>query len=204
MVMLSTEAAARVRNAIIAAERNTDAEFVAVLAREADAYRFVPTLWAALLCLPTPLLLMNVSWWLTAVDLLILQIVVFVVLALLFRIPGLKHWLVPDVIKVRRAEDMAVRQFLEQGVHRTAQGFGVLFFVAEAEHHVRLIADHGIDRHVDQKEWQQIVDGFVARVKRGETEAGFLEAVSAVGAIMQRVAPATHTRDELSNHLILL
>lgn len=182
--MLTTEAAERVRNAIMAAERNTDAEFVAVVAREADAYRFVPTLWAALLCLPAPLLLMNVSWWLTTVDVLILQVVVFVVLALLFRIPGLKHWLVPDLIKVRRAEDLAVRQFLEQGVHRTAQGFGVLFFVAEAEHHMRLIADHGIDRHVDQGEWQRIVDSFTARVKRGETEAGFLEAISQVGAIM--------------------
>jgi putative membrane protein len=204
MVMLTADAAERVRQAIMAAERHTDAEFVAVLAREADVYRFIPTLWAALLALPAPLLLMQVSWWLTPFDLLLLQVLVFGALALLFRIPGLKHALVPDVIKEHRADDMAVRQFMAQGVHRTTQGLGILFFVAEAEHHVRLIADHGIDRHVDQSEWQSIVDRFTADVKRGDVEAGFLAAVEAAGAIMKRVAPATHTRDELPNHLILL
>lgn len=204
MVMLTAEAAERVRQAIMAAERQTDAEFVAVLAREADAYHFIPTLWAALLALPAPLLLMQASWWLTPLDLLFVQVLVFSALALLFRFPGLKHWLVPDTIKERRADDLATRQFMAQGVHRTTQGFGILFFVAEAEHHVRLIADHGIDRHVDQADWQDIVDRFTADVKRGDVEAGFLAAVETVGAIMKRVAPATHARDELPNHLILL
>ena len=202
--MLTEAAAARVRDAITAAERHTDAEFVAVLAREADAYHFVPTLWAALFSLPAPLLLMQSSWWLAPLDLLFLQVLVFSLLALLFRLRVFKYRLVPRAMKVRRAEDLALRQFIEQGVHRTTQGLGVLFFVAEAEHHVRLIADHGIDSQVDQAEWQRIVDVFTARVKRGETEAGFLQAVAAAGAIMQRIAPATHARDELPNHLILL
>lgn len=204
MVMLSTEAAARVRDAIMAAERHTDAEFVTVLAREADAYRFVPTLWAALFALPMPLLALQFSFWLTPLDLLFLQVVVFALLTLLFRVPVLKYRLVPRFIRKRRAEDLAIRQFFELGVHRTTQGFGVLFFVAQAEHHVQLIADHGIDQHVSQTEWQAIVDAFTARVKAGQTESGFLEAVAAVGAIMQRVAPATHARDELPNHLFLI
>lgn len=204
MVMLRGQAADRVRQAIMEAEHHTDAEFVAVLTREADAYRFVPTLWAALLALPTPPLLTQISLGLTPFDLLLFQVLVFTLLALLFRVPALKYSLIPKAIKARRADDLAVRQFLDQGVHRKTQGFGVLFFVAKAEHHVRLIADHGIDRHVDQIEWQQIVDNFTAAVKRGEVETGFLNVVEAVGVILRRVAPVTHTRDELPNHLVLL
>lgn len=204
MVMLSEQALERVRAAVEAAERNTDAEFVTVLTREADGYHFIPTLWAAMIALLTPAIALVGPWWFTQMDVFILQLVVFAVLTGLFRLPWLKTRLVPRSIKVQRASNLAYTQFLEQGVHRTERGLGVLFFVAEAEHYVQLIADSGIDAQVDQAEWQRVVDVFTARVKRGEVEAGFLQAIAAVGVIMHRVAPASSTRDELPNHLIVL
>lgn len=202
--MLSSEALMRVRAAVMAAERRTDAEFVTVLAQEADGYHFIPTLWAAMIALLTPLVVFAGPWWMTQMDVFILQLLLFATLTGLFRLRWLKYRLVPSGIKVRRASNLAFRQFLEQGVHRTERGLGVLFFVSEAEHYVQLIADSGIDAQVDQQEWQRIVDVFTAQVKRGNVEDGFLQAIAAVGDVMARVAPATHTRDELPNHLILL
>ncbi len=202
--MLSEQALERVRAAVEAAERTTDAEFVTVLAREADPYHFISTVWAAMIALLVPGAALFGPWWITQSDVFILQLVVFAVLTGLFRLPWLKVMLVPRSIRIQRASDLAYRQFLEQGVHRTDRGLGVLFFVAEAEHYAQLIADSGIDAHVDQAEWQRVIDVFTARVKKGEVEAGFLQAITAVGVIMQRVAPASTTRDELPNHLILL
>ncbi|MCP5181671.1 MAG: TPM domain-containing protein [Pseudomonadales bacterium] len=202
--MLSAAALERVRQAVEAAERNTDAEFVTVLAEAADGYWFIPTLWAAVIALLLPFALLLGPWWLSQWDVVFAQLLAFALLTALFRIGFLKRWLVPRAIKQARASNLAHRLFLELGVHRTAQGYGVLFFVSEAEHYVQLIADSGIDAQVDQAEWQRIVDRFTARVRDRQVEAGFLEAVAAVGDIMTRLAPATHSRDELPNRLVLL
>ncbi len=202
--MLDQSMTARVADAIRSAESHTRVEFVAVLARQSDGYYFIPTLWAALLALMLPAALLFAPLWLGVRDFVLLQLLAFSVLTALFRLPFLMYRLVPRSVLRRRASNMAHRQFLEQGVHRTADGFGVLFFVSEAEHYVEIIADAGIDALVDQQRWQAIVDAFTERVRAGEVEQGFLEAVGEVGAIGREVAPAERTADELPNHLVVI
>ena len=103
-----------------------------------------------------------------------------------------------------RASSLARRQFLEQGLHHTAGETGVLIFVSEAEHYVEILADRGIDEHVGHERWQAIVDAFTARVKAGETVEGFIECVDACGALLALHVPATHERNELPNHLVMI
>ena len=47
-MLLNEENQKRVARAIAAIERDTDAEVVTVLARQADDYRYIPMMWAAL------------------------------------------------------------------------------------------------------------------------------------------------------------
>ncbi len=202
--MLDQTMTARVADAIREAESHTRVEFVAVLARQSDGYYFIPTLWAALLALMLPAVLLITPMWLGVRDFVILQLLAFSVLTALFRLPFLMYRLVPRSVLQRRASNMAHRQFLEQGVHRTADGFGVLFFVSEAEHYVEIIADAGIDALVDQQRWQSIVDAFTGRVRAGDVEGGFLAAVEEVAAIGRAVAPAERAADELPNHLVVI
>ncbi len=204
MVMLDQTMTARVSDAIREAESHTRVEFVAVLARQSDGYYFIPTLWAALLALMLPAVLLITPMWLGVRDFVILQLLTFSVLTALFRLPFLMYRLVPRSVLQRRASNMAHRQFLEQGVHRTADGFGVLFFVSEAEHYVEIIADAGIDALVDQQRWQSIVDGFTSRVRAGEVEQGFLTAVAEVAVIGRELAPVERATDELPNHLVVI
>ena len=185
-------------------EKRTDAELVTVLAGQADDYRYVTLLWAALLSLLVPVALLFLPVWLTPFEGLLLQWGVLLVLAVLFRLKPVQFRVVPRRLQRMRAAGLARQAFLEQGLHRTRGGTGLLIFVSEAEHYVEILADQGIARHVDDSEWQTIVDAFIARVKAGRVAEGFQECVVACGDKLATHVPATEQKNELPNHLIML
>ena len=185
-------------------ERHTDAELVAVVARQSDDYRYIPVLWAAAIALLIPLPVLFTPFWLTTTDVLLVQWLTFLVLVGLFRIPALRIRLIPKSVRYRRAANMARRQFLEHNLHHTSGDTGVLLFVSEAERYVEIIADRGINQQVEQAQWQTLIDEFVAAVKAGNTQQGLTNCIKGCGAILQQHVPATHQKNELPNHLILL
>jgi len=203
--MLVDEAGAqRIAERIAEIERATDAELVTVLAKRSDDYTYIPTLWAALAAFVVPWVLHWGPWWLDSVELLAAQAVSFIVLFGVLRSPPVLLRVIPRSVRTWRASSLARRQFLEQGLHHTAGDTGVLIFVSEAEHYVEILADRGIDQHVAHEQWQAIVDTFTKRVKAGETVEGFLECVDACGALLVEYAPATHEKNELPNHLVVI
>jgi putative membrane protein len=203
--MLVDEAGAeRIAERIAAIELETDAELVTVLARRSDDYTYIPALWAALVALLVPWVLHWSPFWLDVVELLAAQALTFIAVFLVLRAPPVLLRVIPRRVRQWRASGLARRQFLEQGLHHTAGDTGVLIFVSEAEHYVEILADRGIDRHVGHDRWQAIVDAFTARVKAGQTIEGFLECVDACGALLIEHVPATHEKNELPNHLVMI
>ena len=69
---------------------------------------------------------------------------------------------------------------------------------------MEIIADRGIAKFIDDEVFAKIVATFTAQVKAGKTLDGFLEAVDACGALLIEHVPATHQKNELPNHMILL
>jgi putative membrane protein len=203
-MLLTAKEQEQVAAAIAAVERHTDAELVTVLARRADHYTYVPTLWAAAAALLTPGVLALLPMWLGLWDVLIAQWLVFAALALILRWPPLMYRLIPKAVQRWRAANLARRQFLEHNLHHTHGETGVLIFVSEAEHYVEIIADRGIHRHVGNQEWQGIVDAFSVRVRRGETLQGFIDCVQRCGELLQQHVPATSQKNELPNHMVIL
>lgn len=205
-MLLNAEQQQKVAAAIAEVEQQTDAELVAVLARQSDGYNYIPLLWAALLALVTPALLLLSPFWLDAKTIAFIQLVVFMLVALLLRIPTLAVRLIPRPVRYWRASNMARRQFLDNNLHHTRGETGVLIFVSEAERYVEIIADRGINGKVNQEQWDGIIANFVADVRRGETLQGFLSCIEACGALLRQHVPVTHERneDELSNRLIVL
>lgn len=206
MQLLNTEQQQKVAQAIAEVEKHTDAELVAVLARQSDRYSYIPLLWAALLALMTPSLLLLSPFWLDATMVALIQIIVFILAALLLRFPPLATRLIPKQVRYWRASNLARRQFLDNNLHHTRGETGVLIFVSEAERYVEIIADRGINDQVRREQWEGIVADFVEAVRRGETLHGFLSCIEACGALLRQHVPATHERneDELSNRLIVL
>lgn len=193
-----------VADAIASVESATDAELVTVLARQADHYHYVPILWAAAIALLTPGILAMTPLWLDLWDLLFAQWVVFIVLALVLRIPAVMFHLIPKSILRWRAGNLARRQFLEQNLHHTRHETGVLIFVSEAERYVEIIADRGINQHVSAAQWSAIVESFTRSVRNGDTLNGFLRCVESCGELLKAHVPVSDQKNELPNHMVLL
>lgn len=189
---------------IASVEKSTDAEFVAVLAKQSDKYTYIPLLWAAAVSMMTPMAMLKSPLWFDALDILIAQWIVFIVFALLFRIPAISIRLIPKAVRHWRASNMARRQFLENNLHHTKSETGVLLFVSEAERYVEIIADRGINNMVDQEVWQAIVDELVAAVKAGRIHEGLTNCINRCGVLLAEKVPVTGEKNELPDHLVLL
>jgi putative membrane protein len=204
MIRFSADDKTRITAAIHAAERNTSGEFVAVVARESDHYVFVPLLWAAIAALLLPGVLLLLSVPLAYVHLYQIQLLTFIVLALLFLyVPEVHLRLIPRHVKHARAGRLAKAQFYLQGVHLTRDRSGVLFFVSLAERYVEIVADQGIHERLGEAHWQGIVGTFVEHVKAGRVVEGFVAAIGACGAAMaQHYPPDPANTDQLSDGLV--
>jgi len=194
----------QIAEAIARAERRTDAELVSVLARRADDYAYLPLFWAAVLALAVPGLLQLVLGWPGMRGLLVANVLVFIGLCLLLRNPRLAGWLIPRALRRWRASSLARQQFREQNLQRTTAATGVLIFVSEAERHVEILVDQGVERYLDASARAAIVGRFAEQVRQGRTVQGFVECIEACGEALSQHVPPTHTRNELPNRLVIL
>ncbi len=204
MTLLSESEQQQVAAAITRVERETDAEVVTVLAEQADEYAYIPLLWAGIFALTVPGALNVFFGWWDAHVLLLVQWITFIVLSLIFRIPRLTTRLIPRTVRHWRASNLARRQFLEQNLHHTQGDSGVLIFVSAAERYVEILVDRGVSSRVDDDVWEGIVETFTRQVREGQTLQGFLDCIESCGQHLKQHLPATHQRDELPNHLVIL
>ena len=204
MTLLTESEVQQVSAAIEKVEQSSDAELVTVLAQQADDYHYIPTLWAALLAIVSPGIILLTPFWLGVSELLVVQASIFIIFALVLRLPFVIRHIIPSRVKIWRASNLARRQFLDNNLHHTAGDSGLLIFVSETEHYVEIIADRGISQVVDNEVFEAIVAEFTQKVKAGQTLEGFLYAVEACGAILIEHVPATSQKNELPNRMILL
>lgn len=204
MTLLNKQEQEQVAAAISAVERETDAEMVTVLTAQADNYAYIPLLWAGLIALLVPGIVNYFTGWLAADMLLLGQWGVFIVLSLVFRVPGINRRLIPRSVRYWRASNLARRQFLEQNLHHTAGATGMLIFVSEAERYVEILVDQGISSQVGNDAWEAIIAMFTEQVKQGETLKGFITCIEACGEHLKAHVPATRQKNELPNHLVML
>jgi len=204
MTLLSKQEQEQVAAAITAVERETDAEVVTVLTAQADNYAYIPLLWAGIIALLVPGIINYLTNWLSADVLLLSQWGVFALLSLVFRIPGINRRLIPRSVGYWRASNLARRQFLEQNLHHTAGATGMLIFVSEAERYVEILVDRGISERIGNDAWEDIIAAFTKQVKQGETLTGFISCIEDCGKHLKAKVPATHQKDELPNHLVIL
>jgi putative membrane protein len=85
--------------------------------------------------------------------------------------------------------DQATRQraetaFLEEEVFNTRQRTGILIFVSFFEHEVIVMADKGISKVVDQKEWDALVKIIIEHIKKGKITEGIISAIGRCGDIL--------------------
>jgi putative membrane protein len=80
----------------------------------------------------------------------------------------------------KRAENA----FLEEEVFNTRQRTGIMIFISFFEHEVIVMADKGISKEVDQKEWDSMVRKIIDNVKQGKLVDGIEAAILRCGEVL--------------------
>jgi len=82
------------------------------------------------------------------------------------------------------ARERAVTMFGKLRVWDTEHNSGVLIYLLLADHAIEIVADRGIARHVPPGHWNGIVAAMRQEFRAGRFEAGLMQAIDAVEALM--------------------
>lgn len=87
------------------------------------------------------------------------------------------------------ARDRAITMFGKLRVWDTEYNNGVLIYLMLAEHAIEIVADRGLNRHVDREHWAVIVRGMREPLRAGRFEDGLAAAIDAVHTLLVRHFP---------------
>lgn len=186
--MISDVDKRRIVEAIQGVEQKTAGEIFCVVARGCGDYRLVPIAWAAIIALAVPLPGIYLTTWPAGIIYLI-QLIVFIVSALVLSLPMIRFRIVPKRRMWGRAHAEAMRQFLAQGLHLTEQRTGVLIFASVIERYAEIVADSTINAKVNPDVWAGAIAAMITAIKDGRPADGFVAAVQLCGAELARHFP---------------
>jgi putative membrane protein len=89
----------------------------------------------------------------------------------------------------RKSMDVCCREaaenaFLQEEIFNTRHRTGIMIFISFFEHEVIVIADRGISKVVEQKEWDTIVKDLLMQIRGGKVVDGLEAAIGRCGQIL--------------------
>ena len=203
----------RIESSVASAESRTSGEIVPYLVASSDNYSV--TRWrSSVLFLSVAMVLSfgiknfyegwSTGWLYTSWGIAIVGIsAVLVGLAAVELLPSYKRLLAGQGPMARIVHLSAMRAFVEEEVFKTRDRSGILIFVSLFEHRVEVIGDEGINKAVEQREWEEVVDLIIAGIRSGELTQGIIDGIEKCGQLLQThgVEIAPGDTDELSNRM---
>jgi putative membrane protein len=95
-----------------------------------------------------------------------------------------KRWLLNREHLDQATRKRAENAFLEEEVFNTRHRTGIMIFISFFEHEVIVMADRGISKVVDQKEWDNIVKTIVEHVRKNRLTEGLEIAIKRCGEVL--------------------
>lgn len=99
-------------------------------------------------------------------------------------IDPLKRLLIEQKHKDNATRQRAENAFLEEEIFNTRQRTGIMIFISFLEHEVIVMADTGISKVVEQKEWDKIVINLTDHIRRDRIVEGLESALKRCGEIL--------------------
>lgn len=183
------EARARIEAAVRQAEASSTGQIVPVVVERSDGYPEARTRGALLAAALGTALVLALHLPLTLAELALLQLGAGVAGALLALWDPLERILAGRAEVALATRDRALRAFHEHGLHRTADGTGVLVFASLLERRAFVMGDHGIDAKMGADAWQRAVDALTAGMRRGDPASGFCDAIALCGGTLAQHFP---------------
>ena len=97
---------------------------------------------------------------------------------------AVKRLLVARAYQDHVTKQCAENAFLDEEVFNTRQRTGIMIFVSFFEHEVIVMADKGISKIVDQKEWDKIVQDIITDIKGGNVIEALEKGIKRCGDIL--------------------
>jgi putative membrane protein len=97
---------------------------------------------------------------------------------------GFKRWLVSRKYMDDCCRQSAENAFLEEEIFNTRHRTGIMIFISFFEHEVIVMADRGISKVVEQKEWDKIVAELVGYIRSGKIIDGVEAGIRRCGEIL--------------------
>jgi len=114
-------------------------------------------------------------------------------------VEGLKRLLVGQVQLDQVTRQRAETAFLEEEVFNTKHRTGIMIFISFFEHEVIVMADRGISKVVEQKQWDKIVADLVSQIRAGKIVEGLEAGIKRCGEIL--LEKGFHKADDDVNEL---
>ena len=96
----------------------------------------------------------------------------------------IKRWLLSQAHLDQATKNRAENAFLEEEVFSTLQRTGIMIFISFFEHEVIVMADKGISKVVDQKEWDKIVKIIIEHIRKDKIVDGLEIAIKQCGDLL--------------------
>ena len=110
-----------------------------------------------------------------------------------------------DVLRGIPARARALELFSALRVWDTEENSGVLIYLQMVDHRIEIIADRGINRRVEQSEWDGICRRMETEFRAGRFEDGTIAAIREVTELLvKHFPPGTDNPDELPNRPVVL
>ena len=99
-------------------------------------------------------------------------------------IPALKRYLVGEARFSRRVMSRAIEAFVAEEVFNTQDRTGILILISNLERRVQVLGDSRINKRVEQKEWDQVVERIVQGIKAKRGVDGIVSGIEMCGQLL--------------------
>jgi putative membrane protein len=201
--MLTREQTSTIEDSVRAAEQRTSGELVVAVAERSDDYAAPRALLAGLVSLVLALIGLALMPWTFPAWFIVAELPLAVSCYWLLGTGPMLRMVVPDSLRNQRVDARALQVFAERGVAHTRERNGVLIYISEAEHRVRILADRGIHERVGPDEWQADVALIVEGMRTRKQAQGIVQAVDRIGALLAEAFPRREDDvNELGDELV--
>ena len=98
--------------------------------------------------------------------------------------PAIRRFFVGQRVLDECTRQRAENAFLEEEVFNTRHRTGIMIFVSFFEHEVIIMADRGISKVVEQREWDNMVAELISHIREGKIVEGIEAGVKRCGQVL--------------------
>lgn len=100
-----------------------------------------------------------------------------------------------EILFKKTPKKRAIELFARLNIWDTEHNNGVLIYLLLADRDVEIVADRGIHQHVGHDGWETICREMEKMFRQGKFEAGVLQGIDKIGAVLATHFPQVETRN---------